>query len=490
MPPVKTAVPPQAALVYDAYRGWLAAREVGNKTFDSGARCFLARFPDPQDWAGQPLAARLAGTRPQLQPLLNFLMLHGHLRPGYDYLLERKLTVILREAAASPLGPDVARFLAGAEALGYSVRTRTGMASEVAIRMLIQTGRALGELTDADFGEFGQAVTAREARLGRALKHYHHALYASRAVIYHLGAPAEPAPKRSTPGRWSWERHLDGVSPQVRRPMTAYLERLHGTHARSSVQGAASELAHFGRFLARHDPGLPSLALLDRQHHIEPYLSEVAVAVNHRTGQPIAASTAKARIQTVGSFLDAITEWGWAEAPARRLVFPRDAPKLPHPLPRYLPPDQERALLAALEASPNRMRADALLLLRATGMRIGELVDLELDCVHEVPGSGAWLKIPLGKLLTERMVPIDEETVELVDRIAAHRSAGRRCATRAPGSWPTSCSPTRAAASPPTRCARSCAAPPPKQAWTAWCPTSSGTPTPPPWSTRAARCRP
>jgi site-specific recombinase XerD len=425
MPPVKTTVPPQAAGIYDAYLACLAARGVGNKTFDSGARCFLARYPDPQAWAGLPLAARLAGTRPQLQPLLNFLMLHRHLRPGYDYLLERKLTVILREAAASPLGADLARFLAGAEALGYSLRPRTGMASEVAIRMLIQTGRPLGELTDADFDEFGQAITEREARLGRALKHYHHAAYASRAVVYHLGAPAEPAPKRSTLGRWSWERHLDGVSPQVRRPMTAYLERLQGTHARSSVQGTASELAHFGRFLARHDPGLASLALLDRQHHIEPYLTEVAVAVNHRTGQPIAASTAKGRILTVGSFLDAIAEWGWPEAPHRRLIFPRDAPKLPHPLPRYLPPDTERALLRALEDSPNRLYADALLLLRATGMRIGELVDLELDCVHEVPGSGAWLKIPLGKLLTERMVPIDEETTGLIDRIVTHRSPGR-----------------------------------------------------------------
>jgi site-specific recombinase XerC len=116
---------------------------------------------------------------------------------------------------------------------------------------------------------------------------------------------------------------------------------------------------------------------------------------------------------------------GLPEAPARRLIFPRDAPRLPHPLPRYLPPDSERALLAALEASPNRLRADALLLLRATGMRIGELVDLELDCVHEVSGQGAWLKIPLGKLLTERMVPIDEETLKLVDRIVAHRSPGR-----------------------------------------------------------------
>ena len=129
MPPAKTPVPPQAAPVYGAYLDWLAARGVGNKTFDSGARCFLARFPDPQAWAGLPLAARLAGTRPHLQPLLNFLMLHGHLRPGYDYLLDRKLTVILREAAASPLGPDLERFLAGAEALGYSVRARTGMAS-------------------------------------------------------------------------------------------------------------------------------------------------------------------------------------------------------------------------------------------------------------------------------------------------------------------------------------------------------------------------
>src|SRR5207302_3925725 len=189
----------------------------------------------------------------------------------YDYLLDRKLTAILREAPASPLGPDLARFLPGAEALGYSPRARTGMASQIAIRMLIQAGRPLAALTDGDFAEFGRAVTAREARLGRALKHYHGALYASRAVAYHLGAPAEPVPKRATLGRWSWERHLDGVSPQILRPMTGYLQRLQATLARSTVQGTASELAHCGRFLARHDPGLASLALLDRQRHIEPY---------------------------------------------------------------------------------------------------------------------------------------------------------------------------------------------------------------------------
>jgi site-specific recombinase XerD len=120
-----------------------------------------------------------------------------------------------------------------------------------------------------------------------------------------------------------------------------------------------------------------------------------------------------------------MAEWGWEEAPSRRLIFDRDSPRLPHPLPRYLPPDDDRLLVAALEASPNRLRADALLLLRATGMRIGELIDLELDCVHEIPGQGSWLKVPLGKLATERMVPLDDETVALIDRIVAHRSPGR-----------------------------------------------------------------
>ena len=187
----------------------------------------------------------------------------------------------------------------------------------------------------------------------------------------------------------------------------------------------AGRLGHFARFLAACDPALDSLAGLDRQRHIEPWLAAVAAARNPRTGTVLSASERRSRVLTVGRMIDDIIEWGWAEAPARRLIFARDVPRLPRALPRYLPADADRALAAALHASPSPLPAAALLLLRATGMRIGELLDLELDCVHEVPGAGAWLKVPLGKLDTERMVPIDEEALALVDQITEHRSPGR-----------------------------------------------------------------
>ena len=82
MPPAKTAVPPQAALICDAYLGWLAARGVGNKTLRQRRPLVLGPLPRPAGLGGEPLAARLAGSRPHLQPFLKFLMLHGHLRPG------------------------------------------------------------------------------------------------------------------------------------------------------------------------------------------------------------------------------------------------------------------------------------------------------------------------------------------------------------------------------------------------------------------------
>jgi integrase len=184
-------------------------------------------------------------------------------------------------------------------------------------------------------------------------------------------------------------------------------------------------LAHFGRYLAVADPAVMSLADLDRRRHIEPFITSLTTAVNSVTGEPITVADRIRRVHAVGHFLAEITEWGWDDAPPRRLIFGSDLPRSPRLLPRYLPVDADRKLAAALSDSPYRLAADALLVQRACGLRIGELLDLELDCIHEIPGQGCWLKVPLGKLDTERMVPLDDELLTLVDRIIATRSPGR-----------------------------------------------------------------
>jgi integrase len=185
-------------------------------------------------------------------------------------------------------------------------------------------------------------------------------------------------------------------------------------------------------------PTLASIAELDRRRHIETYLTAVADATRERDGLPISIEEQRGRIIAVSCFLNDIGQWDWPEAPPRRLIFPRDSPRRPRALPRYLPGETDRRFVAALEASTETLAANALLLARATGLRIGELVDLELDCVHEVPGQGAWLKVPLGKLKTERMVPLDDEVLAIVDRIVDARSPGR-CRTRATAAQSSSC---------------------------------------------------
>ncbi len=320
---------------------------------------------------------------------------------------------------------DVARFGSAAAELGYRPAVVKGIASQVLVRVLVQTSRPMGQLTDADLDEFAAAVQAHETGPRDRLRHYRHALHATRTVLFHLGVLPAPPPVPAGRRPHSVEDRLHGTSPALLDTFLAYLRRRRATCVQGTVGNTVSRLAHFGRHLAIVDPDLTSIAALDRRRHIEPYLSVLAVATRDRDGALIAVSERRARVVTVSRFLADITEWGWPEAPPRQLLFPSDVPRLPRPLPRYLPPDADRQLTAALAGSPNRQAADALLLARATGLRVGELLDLELDCVHEVPELGAWLKVPLGKLDTERMVPLDDDALDLIDRLAAVRCPGR-----------------------------------------------------------------
>jgi integrase len=409
--------------LHASYLDYLARTGRGNTAYWTAARTFFARWPDPAAWAAEPLPVRLAANG-STRPLITFLILHGGLRPGYDYLLERKFSSIWREVEGCQIGTGLALFLSTAEQLGFAERVRLATASQVPARLLIQTGRPLDLLTDQDLDAFVAACVERQQRTGKGWRHYEAAVSNTRRVLFHLqvlSAPKTPASAVAFADR------LGGATPPVQAALVAYLERKRATCAPKTVSSLATRLKHFGLFLARIDPTLRSIADLQRCRHIEPYLAAQVDAINTKTNQVITVAERARRVLALAGFLTDITEWGWPDAPTRRLVFRDDIPKLPKVLPRYLPVDADRRLTEQLRqpGTGNELAACALRLQRACGLRIGELLDLELDCVHEVPGQGAWLKVPLGKLESERMVPLDEDALDLIDHIIDIRSPGQ-----------------------------------------------------------------
>lgn len=404
-----------------AYHAHQARTGRGNTAFTYWATTFLRRWPVVRAWEHEPLAVQLtanSGTR----PFITFLLVTGRLHPSWEYLVHRKFSSIWRDVPGTVIGEDLAAFITAARGCGYSQRVASAMASQVIARVLFATGKRLTDLVHDDFAALAVAGLARQAATGRTWKHYRATATGAKTVLYHHGVlPALPEPFEQ---RWPFARRLAHVPEPMHTILVRYLQHKSVTCRPATVSSLATRLAAFGTYLAGTDPDATP-ATLDRCQHIEPWLASLTAAVNTKSGGTLSVPEQARRILAVANFLTEITEWGWPEAPTRRLMFPSDNPRLPQPLPRFLPPDADRRLTDALEASPHRLAADALLLQRACGLRIGELLDLELDAVIDLPGSGSWLKVPLGKLDTERMVPIDAQILALIDRITAARSPGR-----------------------------------------------------------------
>ena len=413
--------PESPAEVLAAYHAHQARTGRGNTAFTYWAKAFLRAWPHLRDWEDEPLAVQLSANS-STRPFITFLLVTGRLHPGWEYLVHRKFSSIWRDVPGTVIGEDLAAFITAARGCGYSQRVASAMASQVIARVLFATGKRLTDLVHDDFNDLAVAGLARQAATGRTWKHYRATATGAKTVLYHHGVlPALPEPFEQ---RWPFARRLAHVPEPMHAILVRYLQHKTVTCRPATVSSLATRLAAFGAYLAGTDPDATP-ATLDRCQHIEPWLASLTTAANTKSGGTLSVPEQARRILAVANFLTEITEWGWPEAPTRRLMFPSDNPRLPQPLPRFLPPDADRRLTEALEASPHRLAADALLLQRACGLRIGELLDLELDAVIDLPGSGSWLKVPLGKLDTERMVPIDAQILALIDRITAARSPGR-----------------------------------------------------------------
>ena len=171
---------------------------------------------------------------------------------------------------------------------------------------------------------------------------------------------------------------------------------------------------HFLRYLGEHHPDVDTLQHLRRDPHILGWLSWLALR------KPLDLATRTLHIISLRRLME---ELAWLhELPSLvRLFHPDDVPKRDYRLPRPLSPEQDRLIQEEL-LRRNDVASNALLLVRHTGMRLGECADLAFDCLRQ-PAPGQWaLHVPLGKLHTERLVPVDESVCQIVHRLRFFRS--------------------------------------------------------------------
>ena len=172
---------------------------------------------------------------------------------------------------------------------------------------------------------------------------------------------------------------------------------------------------HFLSYLGTAYPELNRLHQLRREPHVLGWMSCL-----RSQAPPLATASYINRLIALRCIFN---ELAWAEqlSALAPLIRREDIPRLPQRLPRPLTADQDQ-LLQQEFLRRNDLGGNAFLLIRHTGMRIGECIDLSFDCLRS-PAPHQWaIHVPLGKLKTERLVPVDSFVCELVQRLRFFRS--------------------------------------------------------------------
>jgi site-specific recombinase XerD len=390
------------------------------------ARLFLAEHPDLGEWMTRPTRTRLADLRRiKAWPLLSWAALSGLIRVDLDLLAAKDLGGM--SATVRQLWPeDFESLWVTARRLGWSYYWGRSVIDQFVPAVIAWSQATIPGIDAKTLDAFAAALGEVTNASATTLKQWRGRLFGLRQLLFERGQLPQP-PRRGPAGGPAEERLAVVPAPQIRRAMARYVQTRAAVLSRSSVDGLVNDLIPFGTFLGEQFPAITSLGQLER-HHIEAFLAWNRTRTwrgRVARDQPVSAAAVHGAVLTVRNFLDDITLWGWADRPQRRLIFASDVPRLPRPLPRALAPDADAALMAAAASLDDLFARSAILLLRRSGLRLGECLDLELGCIADYGPTGTWLRVPLGKLGTERAVPLDSATVAALDAWARHRGRQR-----------------------------------------------------------------
>lgn len=329
------------------------------------------------------------------------------------------------------------RFVQTALSIGYrDKKTLHKNGSGVLLSVLVYSGkRAPAELTKADL-EGWQAQTGRCLRIARASVT---CIQRVLAAMSNLGGEAPRISGQKSRERFGWGR----TAPQMIATFERFLADLLTIRAVGTVDTYRVSLRRFGDWLGEHYPELESIREL-RRTHIEAFKRAVKemrcgdytnIGEEFRTvnyGEPLSQYHRLRTLSCVRSFCERIDALEYEERPQRQLWIRGDTPRVDVQLPRAIPDADWQRLLAAVngltaeQAAEHRLpepfeRTRAIFaVLFESGLRAGELCRLDTGCLiaTDDPQTGEkthWLRVPVGKLHNDRLIPVRPALVEAID---------------------------------------------------------------------------
>jgi integrase/recombinase XerD len=295
----------------------------------------------------------------------------------------------------------------------------------VAVKIAAVAGATVRALTTEGFLTARDDILAAQRARGMGPSARNFAGIAGRVqlALFHAGVLDAPVRKSSKQpvSVTGWASLPKGFTDTAQR----YLAQIEVSLRPNTVKHIDTDLRDFGTWLATAHPAVNSCADLTRTH-IEEYKLRLSSTPLARTGRPLATMSIKNRLINLHCFFDRITHWGYPDPPRRPLLFVGDLPIADKPLPRFLDDGASTKLMRAARADTDPLATLIVELLARTGIRKGELLALTIDAVVQI-GSAYWLRIPIGKLHTDRYIPLHPQLKTMLDQwITDHRPTGLR----------------------------------------------------------------
>jgi site-specific recombinase XerD len=419
---------PGVEALVDVYRESLVAAGLFSANpVTSVARSFFARIGS-DGWDRLSLTEQCALTNKDRR-VVGWLMVTGRLSGSADYLTRSRLAV--GEMAGRYHPEFFALFSSTAAELGFDHRSVLLQWSKL-VKIAVIHGVVPDQVTSDQLAAGRQGLldaAARQSPGTHAAKLITKDVFGVEATLFHLGVTDKPpVPARGGPTKEA-QRTAEwaSVASRLGETLMGYIEQTRVSLRPATVVRIEAVLREFACFLAAQAPEVSCVADL-RRGHIEAYKNRLATRDTmgrSRHGGRMSKVGIAAHISVLRSCFERLSEWAGDDVPVGVLVFAGDSPILDQPLPRFLDDASAAKLLVAARADADPFVRLSVEMLARTGMRKGELVNLAVDAVVQI-GSSFWLHVPMGKLHTDRYIPLHPQLKDLLDEWIARRPAALR----------------------------------------------------------------